>query len=85
MFLKAYWDNPEIYLIYELNVNGAVIQAGDPIRIKRQRGQFRFTRLVADIAQGKEWAECLDMRSGKYRKFYLDQIIGPSMKRSRSK
>lgn len=85
MILKAYWNNPEIYLMYELTFKGEVIRAGDPIKIKRQSGVFRFTRVVADIKEKKEWVECLDMKSGKYRKFYLDQIAGPFVKRSRAK
>lgn len=82
MILKAYWHDPHIHLMYEIMWNGHKICAGDQIKIKRQRNKFRFTRVVADIKSQKEWVECLDMTTGKYRKFYIDQIAGPVFKRS---
>ena len=82
MILKAYWHDPNINLMYEFYWNGFKICAGDQIKVRRQRGKFRFTRIVADIKAQKEWAECLDMETGKYRKFYMDQIAGPVFKRS---
>lgn len=81
MILKSFWDNPDIYLMYEVTVAGHVIEAGDPIKIKGQ-GVFRFTRIVADIKKGKEYCEVMCMKTGKFRKFYMDQIVGPVFKRS---
>ena len=85
MVLKSYWDNPAIYLMYEVTWKGQLIRSGDPIKIRRQRGVFRFTRLVADIKEKREWCECMDMKTGKFRRFYIDQIAGPVFKRSLNK
>jgi hypothetical protein len=85
MVLKSFWDNPNIYLIYEFNWNGHRIRPGDPIKIKRQRGSFRFTRIVANIKDNTEYCECMDLKTGKFRKFYVDQIAGPIYKRSLAK
>lgn len=83
VMLKPYWETDHVFLVYELDWNGQNIRPGDPVRIKRRGCNFRFARLVSQ--DGEEHIECLDMQSGKIRRFKLKQLAGPAIKRSRNK
>ena len=79
--LKPYWNTENVFLIYELDWKGHHIRPGDPVKIKRKGSNFRFTRLVVEGSE--ETLEVLDMKSGKCRRFHMNQFDGPVMKRSR--
>lgn len=83
MILKAYWNAEDTYLIHELHWRGHYIRNGDPVKIKRKGCSFRFIRIV--VQDGEETLECLDMKSGKCRRFRMSQFDGPVIKRSQRK
>lgn len=79
VLLKDYWDT-ETSLIYEFTLNGQQIKAGYPVRING-KNWFKFIRIV--VEGDKEFFECLDLKTGKSRKFFAKQITGVGGKRSR--
>lgn len=83
--LEPYWSNPNVSLFYELKWGNEQITPGMLIKIKHDRNQYRFNRLVVDSSTGKEWVDVLNMTLGGFYSFYVDRIQGPVYKRSRAK
>ena len=81
MQLRLYSHTENVYLIYELAWFGQNVRPGDPVKIRRKGSHFRFIRLVRK--DDEEWLECMDTKSGKCRKFNMNQFDGPATKRSR--
>lgn len=81
--LTPYWNNPNISVQYELDWGREKIVPGTLIKIKKDRSQYRFTRLVSDSATGKVWIDCLNVSLGGFYSFYVDRISGLVYKRSR--
>lgn len=84
--LKPYWNNPNIAIVYEMDLNGVKLTPGSMIKISGdRRNNYRFTRLVRDEETNKEWVDCLNMTLGGFYSFYVDRIQAPVVKRSRAK
>ncbi|HET8689515.1 MAG TPA: hypothetical protein VFM18_23130 [Methanosarcina sp.] len=66
--------NPHIHVDYELPFAKDVIRPGDIIRIKADRGRFRFIRVATNMEKNVTWVDCFDVASGDYRSFYVEKI-----------
>lgn len=60
----------------EMKFGKEVINVGDIIRIKNEKGNFRFTRLVHNSSKDVTWIDCYEVTSGVYRAFYVDRLKG---------
>jgi len=83
--LTPYWSNPNVSIVYELQWGRETIVPGTLIKIKNDRSQYRFTRLVVDSETGKEWIDCMNVSLGGFYSFYVDRIKDLVHKRSRVK
>lgn len=81
-----YWHNENIHVFYELEFGKDVIKPGDPIKIKNTRGKFKFLKLVHNSEKDITWIDCMDIKDGQFRSFYIDMLKGVIRpKRSRRK
>ena len=81
-----YGHNEKIYVYYELEFGKDVIKPGDPIKIKNTRGKFKFLKLVHNSELDVTWIDCMDIKDGQFRSFYLETLKGVIRpKRSRRK
>lgn len=71
-------------VVEEIQYGRYTIRPGDLIKIKNQRGNFKFIRVVDNTEINKSWIDCFD-RDGKFRAFHVDDLKGPAIKRSRKK
>ena len=60
----------------EMKFGKEVISVGDIIRIKNEKGNFKFTRLVHNSFKDVTWIDCYEANSGVYRAFYVDRLKG---------
>lgn len=83
---KPYGHNPNISVFYELEWGKDVIKPGDPIKIKNERGTFKFIQWVHNSEKDVTWIDCLDTKQGRFRAFYMERLKGVVRpKRSRRK
>lgn len=56
----------------------AVYRAGDHVRVRGERGVFRFVR---HVRRGeREWVELVELRRGAFRAFQPERIAGRARK-----
>ena len=60
----------------EMKFGKEVVSAGYTIRIKNEKGNFKFTRLVHNSLKDVTWIDCYEGTSGVYRAFYVDRLKG---------
>lgn len=81
-----YGHNEHIHVYYELQFNKDVIKPGDPVKIKNTRGKFKFLKMVHNSELDVTWIDCMDIKDGQFRSFYLENLKGVIRpKRSRRK
>jgi hypothetical protein len=66
--------SPHILVDYELPFARDMIKPGDIIRIKGDRGRYRFKRVATNTALGVTWVDCHDIMTGTFRSFYIENI-----------
>lgn len=77
-------DMEHFVVVEEIQYGRYTIKPGDLIKIKNERGNFKFIRVVDNTKINKSWIDCFDSQ-GKFRAFYVDKLKGPAIKRSRKK
>ena len=83
---EPYGDNENLHVHYELEFGKDVIKPGDPIKIKNTRGSFKFLKWVHNSKKDVTWIDCMDIKDGQFRSFYIEQLKGVIRpKRSRRK
>lgn len=82
-YKNAYSGREDVSVQYELLYNGDVIHPGDRIKVKYQRGIFKFRCLVHKLEDDIAWFDCIDEANGEWRSFHLNKLKGPVKKRSR--
>ncbi len=75
--------NEHIHVEYELPFARDVIKTGDIVRIKSDRGRYRFVRVATNRKKGVTWIDCHDVVSGDFRSFYVEKIKLVERKKSR--
>jgi hypothetical protein len=84
--VKPYFHNENIHVFYELEFGKDVIKPGDPLKFKNTRGQFRFIKWVHNSDRDVTWIDCMDIKDGQFRSFYIQMLKGVVRpKRSRRK
>lgn len=80
------YANPHIHVEYELPFARDVIKPGDIVRIKSDRGRYRFVRVATNTEKNVTWIDCHDVVSGDFRSFYVEKIkLVERAKKSRRK
>lgn len=70
---NAYPFNDDIHVQYELEFKKDLIKPGNPIKIKNQRGVFKFRCIAHNIRLDVTWIDCMDP-NGQYRSFPIDKL-----------
>ena len=73
---KPYFHDDNIHVYYELEWGKDVIKPGDVIRIKNTRGTFRFLKWVHNSTKDVTWIDCMDIKDGQFRAFYMETLKG---------
>lgn len=77
---KAYYDPSQYKVIYEWELDGHLISAGDLIRVKNMRETYKFRCVIHQYSTGKEWFECIlsphsqSNLGGSWHSFTLDRL-----------
>lgn len=79
----AYAGNEDISVKWELEFEGDTIKSGDRVKVKYQRGIFKFRCLAHSLKSDTTWFDCIDESTGEWRSFYVEKLKGPVKKRSR--
>jgi len=66
--------NPNWEISEEYKHGKDVIVPGDKIKIKFERGEYKFIRSVYHTQKKVEWIDCVSTEG--YRSFYVDQLKG---------
>lgn len=83
---NAYPGREDIFVSYEMEFGKDVVRPGTPIKIKYQRGVFRFRCLAHNIKLDSTWIDCIHVGDGSWHSFRVEQIRGVvKPKRSRRK
>ena len=77
--------NEHIHVEYELPFARDVIKPGDIVKIKSDRGRYRFVRVATNRQKNVTWIDCHDVASGDFRSFYVEKIKFVERKKSRRK
>lgn len=59
---------------FEFPLGKDIVRAGDKIKIKNQRGWFKFYKVVHNVKLGVTWVDVMDTNTGEWRSFYLDRV-----------
>lgn len=63
-----------LHHFYELEFNGEIIKPKTLLRIKGERGTFRYVKHVHNSKLDVTWIDTISTKTGLYRSFYLDRI-----------
>jgi len=64
--------NPAWEVAYSYQHGRDLIEPGDFVKIKFQRGQFKFLRLVHHTEKNVSWIDCRGLEG--YRSFYIEEL-----------
>lgn len=70
---NAYIFNDDIDVQYELHFEKDVIKPGNPIRIKNQRGIYKFRCLAHNIKLDETWFDCIGPE-GSWHSFPVSKL-----------
>lgn len=70
---SAYVFNEDIHVQYELAFGNDIIKPGNPIKIKNQRGVYKFRCLAHNIKLDETWFDCLSPEGAMYS-FRIDKL-----------
>lgn len=71
----AYQFNGDIDVQFELKFNDDLIKPGNLIKIKNQRGQYKFRCLAHNVKIDVTWIDCLDS-AGAFCSFPIAKLVG---------
>ena len=75
-WFQAYYDTTKYKVEYELEFGGDTIKPGDKIKVKHQRGDYKFRCVVHCPETNITWFDCIEILSGSWHSFYLDKLKG---------
>jgi hypothetical protein len=82
---NAYVTHPEIAVEYQYVDGKDVIEPGDEIKFKWERGTFKFRCLAHNVRLDVRWIDCIDKASGEWRSFRVEKFKGKVKPRRRRK
>jgi hypothetical protein len=65
-------ENPSWDIAYEYQFKKDLIVPGTKLKIKGERGEFTFQRIVHHKEKNVTWIDCYSMTG--YRSFYIDML-----------
>lgn len=71
---EPYGDNENIFVSYELPFGRDVMKPGDIIKIKNERGKFRFIKCAHHAGKDVTWVDVMNIDNGEFRSFYVEKI-----------
>lgn len=74
---RPYYFNDSISVFYEMKFGNELINPGDSIRFKNEKGTFKFLQLVHNSQKDVTWIDCYLPSHGTYHSFYVDRLKGP--------
>jgi len=83
----AYELHPHIIAEYQYIDGKDIIEPNDKIKIKRDRGTYKFRCLAHHIPLDIRWIDCMDVATGEWRSFRVENLKGkvkPRRRRRRS-
>jgi len=80
----AYYDETKYKVSYELEFGGQTIKAGDKIKIKHQRGDFKFRCFVYCPETDSAWFDAIAVPGGSWHSFGLSKLKGVIKPKKRS-
>jgi hypothetical protein len=69
---SVYHENPFWIVSYEYQFKKDLIVPGTKLKIKGERGEFTFQRMVYHKEKDVTWIDCFSMTG--YRSFYIDRL-----------
>lgn len=83
---KPYNHNPHIVCHYSMVHGESVVEVGSEIKFHGTRGKFKFIKHVVNSELEVEWIDCMDLKTGEFRSFYVNRLKHkPAKKRKRRK
>lgn len=82
---KAYESHSSIDVEYQYVDGKDVVEPGDKIRFKWERGTFKFRCLAHNVLLDTRWIDCIDDASGEWRSFRVEKFKGKVKPRKRRK
>jgi hypothetical protein len=81
-----YKDNPNVYVVYELQFNKDLMVPGTKFKIKYDRDIYIFQRLAHHIPNDNTWVDAISSTRGSWHSVRIDSIKGVvKAKKSRRK
>lgn len=71
---EPYGHNPSIYVAYELPFGRDLMKPGDVLKIKNQRGTYRFLKVAHNADLDVTWVDVMNVKDGQYHSFYVEKI-----------
>ena len=62
-------------VLTQLITTEGVVNEGDIIKIKGERGSFKFIKYVFNPNNDKEWIDCINVRKDGFRSFRPNKVI----------
>jgi hypothetical protein len=59
---------------FEFPLGRELVKAGDRIKIRNERGWFRFYKVVHNVSLGVTWVDVTCATTGEWRSFYLERV-----------
>jgi hypothetical protein len=82
---NAYATHPNIQVEYMYVDGKDLVEPGDDIKFKWERGTFKFRCLAHNILLDVRWIDCIDKESGEWRSFRVEKFKGKVKPRRRRK
>jgi hypothetical protein len=71
---QPYGYNENIFVAYEFPFGRDVMKPGDIIKIKNQRGKYRFIKVAHHAGKDVTWVDVMNVDDGQYYSFYVERI-----------
>lgn len=71
---EPYAHNDQIFVSYEFPFGRDVMKPGDIIKIKNQRGKFKFLKVAHNASKDVTWVDVMKVEDGQFYSFYIDRI-----------
>lgn len=82
---NAYVTHPDIAVEYQYVNGNDIIEPNDKIKFKWDRGTYKFRCLAHNIPLGVRWIDCMDLDTGEWRSFSVENLKGKVKPRKRRK
>lgn len=71
---EPYNYNDNIFVSYEFPFGRDTMKPGDILKIKNQRGKFRFLKVAHHAGKDVTWVDVMNVDNGQFHSFYIDRV-----------